>query len=466
MKKSLLVLTLSLVAIITYAAPYDFTAKVSSGQTLYFKVLNEAARTVAICNETGGRSTAGWVSPAYSNESKRPTGDLVIPSTISYSGKTYTITTIDTLAFYQCSGLTSVSIAEGITAINANAFEDCTKMTKATLPTTLTHLGQWVFREDKLLKVDLSKTKIQKLEEYVFLRNEVITELRLPETITEISGYALCQLPNLETIYMGSNVTEISSTYQAFTELPKLKSIYIAAATPPETSSAFPSSITSTVTLHVPEASISTYKSAYSWKGFTTILPYNVVIDDSYCRANVSINDVKMGTISINGISTSGNNSKIIIKKGEQITINAVPSSKEYTLKKLIVNGVDQTSKVMNNTYKAGTTNTDITVSAEFERTPVAVTIHILGSPVNIVINKVYGDSFAVDFKSVSTKPIKEILVNRELWLWDNYSINSLTRNMLIEITPADEIKADVNEDGNVNSVDVVSVYNYINAGK
>lgn len=46
-------------------------------------------------------------SPMYS-------GNVVIPSSVTYNGQTYTVTKIGEKAFYECMGLRTVSIPEGV----------------------------------------------------------------------------------------------------------------------------------------------------------------------------------------------------------------------------------------------------------------------------------------------------------------------------------------------------------------
>ena len=68
-------------------------------------------------------------------------GNLIIPSTISYNGTTYSVTSIGDRAFYECSGLTSVTIPNSVTLIGEGAFLSCIGLTsivsKATVPPAL-----------------------------------------------------------------------------------------------------------------------------------------------------------------------------------------------------------------------------------------------------------------------------------------------------------------------------------------
>ena len=52
-------------------------------------------------------------------------GDVVIPSSVSYNRKTYSVTSIGNYAFEYCSGLTSVTIGNSVTSIGSSAFYKC-----------------------------------------------------------------------------------------------------------------------------------------------------------------------------------------------------------------------------------------------------------------------------------------------------------------------------------------------------
>ena len=54
---------------------------------------------------------------------------VIIPSAITYNGKTYKVTAIEGWAFCGCSSLTSVSIPKGVKSIGESAFEGCTNLT-------------------------------------------------------------------------------------------------------------------------------------------------------------------------------------------------------------------------------------------------------------------------------------------------------------------------------------------------
>lgn len=72
-------------------------------------------------------------------------GNVVIPATFEYGGKTYQVTGIGDNTFDDCSDLTSISLPEGLLTIG-HAFGYCTGLTSLTLPRTLTSIGWNAFR--------------------------------------------------------------------------------------------------------------------------------------------------------------------------------------------------------------------------------------------------------------------------------------------------------------------------------
>ena len=66
------------------AHAYQFTSVSPSGHTLYYNIANGSARLVGPVDNV----TNPW------NGYTKPTGNVIIPSTVTYSGVTYAVTSI------------------------------------------------------------------------------------------------------------------------------------------------------------------------------------------------------------------------------------------------------------------------------------------------------------------------------------------------------------------------------------
>ena len=72
-----------------------------------------------------GTVSVTYQGSSYDEYADEYTGDVTIPSSVTYSGTTYSVTSIGSRAFYICGGLTSVSIPNSVTSIGNYAFWGC-----------------------------------------------------------------------------------------------------------------------------------------------------------------------------------------------------------------------------------------------------------------------------------------------------------------------------------------------------
>ena len=92
--------------------------------------------------DTSGK-TAEVTSQSWSNSYR---GSVVIPSSVTYNGIKYKVTSIGDYASYLCRDLTSVTIPNSVTSIGIEAFCCCSGLTSVTIPNSVTSIGNGAFR--------------------------------------------------------------------------------------------------------------------------------------------------------------------------------------------------------------------------------------------------------------------------------------------------------------------------------
>ena len=116
------------------AKAYNFSAVAPTGQTLYYNI---SGSTVVVTYPSSYTNSGSYYS-GYTE----PSGDLEIPSSVTYNGTTYTVTSIGKYAFRCCRSLTSVTIPNSATSIGLEAFFNCSGLTSVTIPNSVTSIGQ------------------------------------------------------------------------------------------------------------------------------------------------------------------------------------------------------------------------------------------------------------------------------------------------------------------------------------
>ena len=176
---------------------------------------------------SGGAATITGVSPAQ--------GDIAIPSTLG--GKP--VTNIGSSAFFDCSGLTSVTIPNSVTSIGSSAFRGCSGLTSVTIPNSVTNIGNYAFHGCSGLTsvhiADLAKwcgisfgnTEANPLccAHDLYLNDVKVTALTIPNGVTTIGSSAFSGCSGLTSVTIPDSVTSIGNF--AFYGCSGLTSVYI-----------------------------------------------------------------------------------------------------------------------------------------------------------------------------------------------------------------------------------------------
>jgi len=82
-------------------------------------------------------------------------GDVVIPASIDYSGKTYPVTKVSYSAFYGCETLTSIDLGR-INELGVYALAKCTALKGVDIPASVTKIGDYAFSDSGLERINFN----------------------------------------------------------------------------------------------------------------------------------------------------------------------------------------------------------------------------------------------------------------------------------------------------------------------
>lgn len=189
---------------------------------------------------------AGWdvVTVAHSDTY---TGDITVPATISYEGQTLSVTTIgsgafartgvtsvtisegvqyiDIEAFMLCESLTSISIPGSVTFIGSNAFYRCTSLPSVTLPSSVTSMGDGVFGSCVGLTTVVCEDGLRALGSNTFSMCMSLTSVTLPNSLTYISTGVFSSCTSLESVSIPASIKSVA--YDAFSGCHRLTAIEV-----------------------------------------------------------------------------------------------------------------------------------------------------------------------------------------------------------------------------------------------
>ena len=138
-------------------------------------------------------------------------GDIVIPSEITYNNVTCSVTSIGSDAFNGCSRLTSITIPNSVTSIGKYAFCWCDGLTSITIPNSVTSIGEYAFQDcDGLTSVTIPNS-VTSIGDWAFNDCDGLTSVTIGSSVTSIGNYAFSYCDGLESIVVDAGNTKYDS---------------------------------------------------------------------------------------------------------------------------------------------------------------------------------------------------------------------------------------------------------------
>lgn len=176
---------------------YDIAVENSDGKTIYYNFIN---------NETELEVTLFDIYDNY----KVYSGSVVIPKDVQHSNKTYKVSAIGKLAFYNSLYLTSISIPSSVITIGEDAFKKCTHLESISIPKSVTKIGAGAFDDCTKLTIATISGNITSIDTALFNNCISLSSVTLPSGLKYIGISAFSNCYSLNSITIPNSVIFIN----------------------------------------------------------------------------------------------------------------------------------------------------------------------------------------------------------------------------------------------------------------
>ena len=259
-------------------------------------------------------------SPTYS-------GDIDIPSSVTYDATTYSVTGIGGYAFYYCEDLTSVTIPNSVTSVGENAFQHCIGLTTVTIPNSVTTIGKFAFYGCIGLTSMTIGNSVKSIGDEAFAYCYGLPSITIPKSVTSIGSQAFSGFRSTSIVVEDGNT--VYDSREGCNAIIKTSTNTLILGC---NSTAIPNSVTSIdsyafyactglTTIEIPNSVTTIGDYAFSITGLTSVtIPNSVTSIGEYAFNYCDLTSV---TIS-NGVMIIGNNA---FRECENLTSVTIPIS-------------------------------------------------------------------------------------------------------------------------------------------
>lgn len=182
--------------------------------TLFLLILSMTVETFAVEVEIDGLwyeivLKTGDTKVIQYKDNRRYSGNIVIPETVEYENKVFSVTSIGDHAFEYCYGLNSVLIGNRVKSIGYCAFSLCNKLTSVVIPNSVEAIGGWAFSGCGGLTSVTISNNVTSIEDAVFRGCSSLTSVIIPNSVLTIGYEAFQNCSGLITVTLSNGITGI-----------------------------------------------------------------------------------------------------------------------------------------------------------------------------------------------------------------------------------------------------------------
>ena len=138
--------------------------------------------------------------------------ELVIPETIGYENRIYTVKSIRKEAFSDNSNLTSVTIPDSVTQIGEGAFRYCINLKNVTLSKSIESIQKYTFHWCYGLREINIPQNVKIIDDFAFCNCQSLAEIKIPNHVEIIGKSTFNGIINITSIEIPSSVISIGES--------------------------------------------------------------------------------------------------------------------------------------------------------------------------------------------------------------------------------------------------------------
>ena len=149
----------------------------------------------------GDGTTTNYTSASDLNHTYSTSGDFFITIT--------RITGLGDNCFYNCTGLTNITIPDGITSLGMYCFFGCSSLTSVVIPDSVTSLGMYCFNGCSSLTSVVIPDSVTSLGMYCFNGCSSLTSVVIPDSVKNLGRHCFFRCSGLTSIVISKRVTSL-----------------------------------------------------------------------------------------------------------------------------------------------------------------------------------------------------------------------------------------------------------------